>query len=54
MLYVTDDESGKDIYYIFHLTYSEHNINGFPEYKELKDIHAVKEYLEQSFIRNYM
>ena len=54
VLYVTDNELGEDIYYIFHLTYSECNVNGFPRYKEFKDIHTVKEYLEQSFIENYM
>lgn len=54
VLYVTDNEFGEDSYYIFHLTYSQHNTNGFPKYKEFKDIYAVKEYLEQSFIENYM
>ena len=31
MLYIADNDGSKDIYYIFHLTYSEHNMEGFPK-----------------------
>ena len=54
VLYVTGGEAGSDIYYIFHLTYSVQNLAGFPKYKEFADIYAVKKYLEQEFIENYM
>ena len=38
----------------FHLTYSHQNIEGFPKYKKFADIQAVKEFIEQSFVQNYM
>ena len=45
--------NGKDIYYIFSLTYSvDNNIDGFPKYKEFKDIYAVKDFIEQSLSEN--
>ena len=53
VLYVTRSENGKDIYYIFSLKYSvDNNIDGFPKYKEFKDIYAVKEFIEQSLSEN--
>lgn len=54
VLYVTGNGFGADIYYIFHLTYAEHNSEGFPKYEELMDIYAVKEYIEQSFDKKQM
>lgn len=54
VLYVTGNGFGADIYYIFHLTYAEQNVEGVPKYKELIDIYAVKEYIEQSFVKSYM
>lgn len=54
VLYVTENECGADIYYIFHLTYSENNLDGFPQCKEFKSIYAVKDFMEQSFIQSYM
>lgn len=45
-------ENGTDIYYIFHLTYSEHNINGFPKYQKFFSIKEVKEYIEQELSEN--
>lgn len=45
-------ENGADIYYIFHLTYSEHNINGFPKYQKFFSIKEVKEYIEQELSEN--
>lgn len=54
VLYVTGSGAGKDIYYIFHLTYSKQNQKGFPKYEEFADIYAVKEFIEQSYIRNYI
>ncbi len=53
ILYVTSEELGTDIYYLFHLTYSHQNIEGFPKCKKFTDIHAVKEFIEQSFIQSY-
>lgn len=46
VLYVTDNGRNQDIYYIFHLTYSKHNPDGFPRYEELKDVYAVKAFIE--------
>ncbi len=54
VLYVTGSGAGTDAYYIFHLTYSKQNQNGFPKYEEFVDIYAVKEFIEQSYIENYM
>ena len=48
VLYVAGSGFGKDIYYIFSLTYSADNPEGFPKYREFKDICAVKEFLEQT------
>lgn len=48
VLYVAENGFGADIYYIFHLTYSEQNLDGFPKYEKFADIYAVKEFLEQS------
>ena len=52
VLYVTGNGLGADIYYVFHLTYSEKNLDGFPKFKELKDIYAVKEFIEESINEN--
>lgn len=54
VLYVTGNGCGADIYYIFHLTYSENNLDGFPRYKEFGNIYAVKDFIEQSLIQGYM
>ena len=51
-LYITDNGRNQDIYYIFHLTYSKHNPDGFPRYEELKDVYAVKAFIEQSIFEN--
>ena len=45
---------GRDIYYMFHLTYSAHNADGFPRYVEFTDLFAVKEFIERSYIEGYM
>ena len=54
VLYVIGNESGTDSYYIFHLTYSEQNVEGFPKYEEFADINAVKVFIEQAYINNCM
>ncbi|GFI66372.1 hypothetical protein IMSAG185_01988 [Lachnospiraceae bacterium] len=51
VLYAAAGESGTDIYYIFHLTYSKQNSNGFPKYEKFIDIYAVKEFIEKTFIQ---
>ena len=48
VLYVIDNGRNADSYYIFHLTYSKHNPAGFLRYEELKDVYAVKAFIEQS------
>ena len=54
VLYVLRNGMGRDTYYIFHLTYSAHNADGFPLYEEFADLFAVKEFIERSYIENYM
>lgn len=54
VLYVTKNGLGGDVYYIFHLTYSKHNSDGFPRYERFADIFAVKEFLEQSYVKDYL
>lgn len=52
VLYVTSNEPGKDVYYIFSLTYSAHNPDAVPKYQEFEDIYAVKEFIEESLIKS--
>ncbi len=54
VLYITNDKTDSDIYYIFHLTYSVYNENGFPKYKKFTNIGAVKDFIEQTFLDNYL
>ena len=54
VLYVVRNGIGRDMYYLFHLTYSAHNVDGFPRYEEFADIFAVKEFIERSYIEDYM
>lgn len=49
VLYLSVDEDGKGVYYIFHLTYSGHNLSGFPRYKKFSGIKEAGEYIEQEF-----
>ena len=53
MLFGTGNEEGVDVYYIFHLTYSKKNINGYPKCIKFKGILEVKEYIEQLYIRDF-
>lgn len=54
VLYVIRSGIGRDIYYMFHLTYSAHNADGFPRYVEFTDLFAVKEFIERSYIEDCM
>lgn len=54
VLYVIGNGKGTDIYYIFHLTYSEYNLDGFPQCEKFVGIFAVKEFIERTYIKNYM
>jgi len=54
VLYVLRNGMGRDIYYLVHLTYSAHNADGFPRYEEFADLFAVKEFIERSYIEDYM
>ncbi len=54
VLYVTESELKTSVYYIFHLTYSAHNADGFPKYKKFENIYAVTDYIETEFIKDYM
>ncbi|MBT9775262.1 hypothetical protein GPL15_01905 [Clostridium sp. MCC353] len=46
VLYAADN----GMYYIFHLTYSSHNTDGFPKCREFTSIDEVKVFLEKSFL----
>lgn len=50
VLYVTGSGDGRDIYYIFHFSGSEHDPNRFPVFEEFPDIHGVKAFIEQSYM----
>lgn len=50
VLYVTENEHKEDTYFIFHLTYTEHNVEGYPRSIELNGIEKVKEYIEKSYV----
>ncbi len=54
VLFVAGNEDGVDAYCIFHLTYSKQNIIGYPKCKKFKGILEVKEYIEQSYIRDFL
>ena len=51
VLYVLRNGIGRDIYYLFHLTYSAQNADGFPRYEEFADLFAVKEFIERIIYR---
>ncbi len=52
VLYVTGSEFGRDVYYIFSLIYPPHCSEERIRYKEFEDIYAVKEFIEESLIKN--
>lgn len=54
VLYLAGNEDGVEVYYIFHLTYTEDNAIGYPKYKKLKGMLEVKEYIEQAYIRDFL
>lgn len=54
VLYVTENECRGDIYYIFHLTYTEYNMEGYPRSIELNGIEKVKEYIEKSYVADFL
>lgn len=54
VLYVTENEYQEDVYYIFHLTYSEDNAEEYPQYKELNGIAKVKEYIEELYLADFL
>lgn len=43
-----------DEYYIFHLTYSENNLGGFPKCQKFVSIEEVKEFVEKQFVEEYL
>ena len=54
VLYMTLNDTGRNIYYIFHLTYSDEKVDGFPKCERFTDTLAVKSFIEQSFITDYI
>lgn len=53
-LFAVGAEDDIDFYYIFHLTYSENNMVGYPKYIKFKGILEVREYIEQAFVRDFL
>ena len=51
---VTENEYKEDVYYIFHLTYTDHNAEGYPRLVELNGIKKVKEYIEKLCIADIL
>lgn len=54
VLYLLCGDSRGDVYRIYHLTYSNINTEGYPRYEEFVGIQAVKEYIEEQFINEYL
>lgn len=42
VLYLADNGGGTDIYYMFHLTYSEYNADGFPRIQRIFTLAYLK------------
>lgn len=53
VLYVADNGHGGERYYIFHLTYSLDNADGFPRCREYDDIEQVVKQIENDYLLNY-
>ncbi len=45
--------SEEGVYYIVRLTYSKHNLDGFPQYRRFADIEKVKEVMKQEIMAGY-
>jgi len=54
VLYLVGGDNGEEKYYIFHLTYSVNNATGFPRYREFNTIEDVNDYIEQTYIAEYL
>lgn len=54
VLFVTENEYKEDVYYIFHLTYTDYNAEGYPRSVELNGIKKVKEYIEKSYVADIL
>lgn len=52
VLYGCGRENGKDVYYVFHLTWQASNQTGFPKREKLVGIDAVREYIENAYLSN--
>ncbi len=53
-LYLLKGINDKDVYRIYHLTYSSRNMKGFPKYEEFFDIDNVSEYIEKKYVEEYL
>lgn len=54
VLFLLCGDSGGDVYRIYHLTYSSKNKEGYPRYREFASTQAVKKYIEERFIDEYL
>ncbi|MDE7271961.1 MAG: hypothetical protein K2N95_02710 [Lachnospiraceae bacterium] len=54
VLFVTVNDDREDVYYIFHLTYSDDNAIGYPQYKELNGVVKMKEYIEERYLADFL
>lgn len=55
VLFVSGDKTGtKEIWRIYHLTYSHNKSSGFPVYQEFDSRKATAEYIQNQFIEEYL
>ena len=55
VLYLGGDSTGtKEIWRIYHLTYSANNVNGYPLFKEFNSRKTAAEYMQNQFVSEYL
>lgn len=47
-------EGGSEVFYIFHLTYSQHIAEGFPKYVKFCTAEEAAEYIENNFVAEFL
>lgn len=47
-------EDGAEVFYIFHLTYSQHIAEGFPKYVKFCTAEDAAEYIENKFVAEFL
>ena len=54
VLFLIADGSKEGLWRIYHLTYTENNIIGFPQYQEFTDRKSVGDFIEKQFIADFL